>query len=588
MDTNDHSLYILMISIHGLVRGVNLELGRDADTGGQTRYVIELTRALARRPEVAQVDLITRRIKDIDLSQDYEVPVEILEPKARIIRINAGPESYIAKEDLWEHLDSFTEELYTWLCSQGRRPDVLHSHYADAAYVGVRISQQTGLPLIHTGHSLGRDKKRRLEAMGLSDGEMEEKYRMANRISAEEDALNSAKLVITSTRNEIAEQYHLYDCYNADKMSVIPPGTDLSQFHPPATANGGFAFAGSLKKYLSDPDKPIILALSRPDERKNIIALLKSYGKCKRLQQLANLVIVSGNRNDIRELNVSAKNVLTELLLVIDYHELNGLVAMPKHHQASDVADIYRLAVSSKGVFVNPALTEPFGLTLLEAAASGLPLVATAFGGPVDIIGNCKNGLLVDPLDEASITKAILQILEDKELWTTFSNNGQANVAKFYTWEAHAKIYLEKISGIISPNKIASQAPSPPKVQAIGLGKGSIKGHPETIRSSETYALSLFKQLQKTQKQHVLHEILAQLVQPQLVEDNTKGGLFYGCASQWLIPSKSTTTNGNIRNNTSGLYHYTQTTSIDITHNDQQALRVNTEDLRLPTQSMPQ
>mgnify|MGYP000069541195 CR=1 FL=1 len=44
------------------------------------------------------------------------------------------------------------------------------------------------------------------------------------------------------------------------------------------------------------------------------------------------------------------------------------------------------------GVFINPALTEPFGLTLLEAAASGLPVVATENGGPVDIIANCKNG----------------------------------------------------------------------------------------------------------------------------------------------------------------------------------------------------
>ena len=571
-----------MISIHGLVRGVNLELGRDADTGGQTRYVIELTRALARRPEVAQVDLITRRIKDIDLSQDYQVPVEILEPKARIIRINAGPESYIAKENLWEHLDSFTEELYTWLCCQGRKPDVLHSHYADAAYVGVRISQQTGLPLIHTGHSLGRDKKRRLEALGLSNGEMEGRYKMARRISAEEDALNSAKLVITSTRNEIAEQYQLYDCYNAEKMSVIPPGTDLSQFHPPTTVNGSVAFAGSLKKYLSDPDKPIILALSRPDERKNIIALLESYGRCKRLQQLANLVIVSGNRNDIRELNNSAKNVLTELLLVIDYHELNGLVAMPKHHLASDVADIYRLAASLKGVFVNPALTEPFGLTLLEAAASGLPLVATEFGGPVDIVGNCKNGLLVDPLDRASIAKAILQILEDKELWTRFSNNGRANVAKFYTWEAHAKIYLEKVLGIISTNRISPQVPSPPKVQVIGIGKSSTNVHPETIRSSEAYAVSLFMQPKKTKKPHALNNILAHLVQPQIIECNTKGGLFRGCASQWLIPAKNSTANGEIRNNISSQCFSTQTTSADIDHNNQQALRVNTDGLILP------
>jgi sucrose-phosphate synthase len=565
MEAKNHSLYILMISIHGLVRGKNLELGRDADTGGQTRYVIELTRALACQPEVAQVDLVTRSIKDRDLSQDYQVPVETLGPKARIVRINAGPDSYIAKEDLWEHLDLFSEQLYIWLCSQGRKPDVLHSHYADAAYVGVRISQQTGVPLIHTSHSLGRDKKQRLEVLGLSNGEMDNRYRMAKRISAEEDVLRCAKLVIASTRNEITEQYQLYDCYNAEKMSVIPPGTDLSQFHPPATANNSFTFARCLKKYLNDPNKPIILALSRPDERKNIIALLESYGKCKRLQQLANLVIVSGNRDDIRELSVSAKNVLTELLLVIDCHELNGLVAMPKHHLASDVADIYRLAASSKGVFVNPALTEPFGLTLLEAAASGLPLVATIFGGPVDIVDNCKNGLLVDPLNEESISKAILKILEDKELWTTFSNNGQVNVAKFYTWEAHSKIYLELLSGIISANGVALPVQSSPNVKAIGIGKGSINGYPEAIRSSEAYAHG---------------KMLAHWIQPQVDASNTKECHFHGFASKWLIPAKNTSNNGMNSSNISDLFNYNHTSSFYITHNNQRTLRAGPKNLR--------
>ena len=55
-------LYIQMFSIHGLVRGDSPELGRDADTGGQVKYVLELAKSLGERPEVDQVDLITRLI----------------------------------------------------------------------------------------------------------------------------------------------------------------------------------------------------------------------------------------------------------------------------------------------------------------------------------------------------------------------------------------------------------------------------------------------------------------------------------------------------------------------------------------------
>ncbi|MFM2302772.1 MAG: hypothetical protein RLZZ135_175, partial [Cyanobacteriota bacterium] len=365
------------------------------------------------------------------------------------VRIEAGPNAYIAKEELWSHLDGFTDRLLTWLHTQPRLPDLIHSHYADAGYVGVRLSHSTGLPLIHTGHSLGRDKLRRLLALGMTMEQIEERYHMLQRISAEEDTLSTAELVITSTRNEIEDQYELYDYYTPEKMAVIPPGTDLEQFYPPDGKNEQIDFRETLTKFLSHPERPMILALSRPDERKNIVTLLEAYGRSPRLQELANLVIIAGNRADIRELNEGAQHVLTELLLVMDCYDLYGCVALPKHHTSGEVADIYRLAAASKGVFVNPALTEPFGLTLLEAAASGLPLVATENGGPVDIIGNCHNGLLVDPLDGEAIEQALLTMLEDPSLWQKYSDNGLKNVARFYSWDAHARSYLQKVRSLV-------------------------------------------------------------------------------------------------------------------------------------------
>lgn len=452
-------LYIVLISIHGLIRGHNLELGRDADTGGQTKYVVELAKALTKHPDVERVDLVTRRIIDSEVDADYAEPVEHLADNAKIVRIAAGPETYIRKEDLWDHLDSFADNLLSWLHSQARWPDILHSHYADAGYVGVLLSHWTGLPLIHTGHSLGRDKRRRLLALGLPMEEIEQRYHISRRIGAEEDTLTNADLVITSTRNEIEDQYELYDCYTPEKMVIIPPGTDLEQFHPPAFADTDNSFSKVLEKFLNEPDKPMILALSRPDERKNIVGLLEAYGESPRLQAMANLVIIAGNREDIRELNEGPQAVLTELLLVADRYDLYGRVALPKHHNAEDVAGIYRLAAASKGVFINPALTEPFGLTLLEAAASGLPLVATENGGPVDIIGNCHNGLLVDPLDKTAIAEALLTILENPERWQMFSANGLQYVARYYSWDAHAQAYLRRIAPLSQRPKTLQKTP---------------------------------------------------------------------------------------------------------------------------------
>lgn len=477
--TRNQKLHILLISIHGLIRGHDLELGRDADTGGQTKYVVELAKALAQQPGVGRVDLVTRRIVDDQVDLDYAAETEALGKNVQIVRIDAGPETYIPKEALWEHLDSFADNLLNWLHKLPRLPDILHTHYADAGYVGLRIAHLTGLPLVHTGHSLGRDKNRRLIALGLSIDEINQRYHIAQRVDAEEDTLTNADLVITSTRNEIVDQYELYDCYTPEKMAIIPPGTDLEQFYPALPGQEPDDFASSLAKFLHQPDKPMILALSRPDQRKNIVTLLEAYGESPQLQQLANLVIVAGNRDDIREMDDGPQTVLTELLLVADHYDLYGRFALPKHHNPEQVPAIYRLAAASKGVFINPALTEPFGLTLLEAAASGLPLVATENGGPVDIIANCQNGLLVDPLDKKAIAEALLSVLQDAEQWQQYSDNGIENVARFYSWDAHAHSYLQKVQPLIHP-----QAPLPK--------------HPPVAKSQRFKKRALFTALDNT------------------------------------------------------------------------------------------
>ena len=444
MSSENPKLYILLISIHGLIRGHDLELGRDADTGGQTLYVVELARALGQRDDVERVDLVTRRIVDPAVSEDYAKAEEALSGKVRIIRIDAGPGEYIAKEQLWDHLDSFTDNLVDWIREQPRVPDIVHSHYADAGYVGVRLANLGAIPLVHTGHSLGRDKRKQLLAKGLSAEEIETTYNMSRRINAEEELLANADLVITSTRNEIESQYGLYDYYNPDCMNVIPPGTNLERYHPPVAGETS-GYLKKLKPFLTKPDKPLVMALSRPDERKNIPVLLQAFHHSKRLREAANLLLIAGNREDVRDLDAGAQSVLTQLLLDIDAYNLYGHVAIPKHHDMDEIPEVYRVVAVSGGVFVNPALTEPFGLTLLEAAASGLPLVATENGGPVDIISNCENGILVDPLDAPAIAEALLDLLSNRQRWESAASNGLNGVRRHYTWQAHATAYVEQL-----------------------------------------------------------------------------------------------------------------------------------------------
>lgn len=441
-------LYIVLISVHGLIRSHNLELGRDADTGGQTKYVVELARALGERTDVEKVILLTRRVIDSQVSSDYAEPLEQLSEKASIVRIECGEQKYLRKEMLWDSLENFADNTLTYLKSQERIPDVIHSHYADAGYVGSRLSHQLGIPLVHTGHSLGHNKRKQLLASGIKRSEIETTYHISRRIEAEETTLGVAERVITSTQQEVEQQYGLYDFYQPERMRVIPPGTDMEQFFPPQGGEKNSLIANELKRFLSLPSKPIILALSRPDFKKNIVSLIEAYGESPQLQQAANLVIVAGNRDDIQDMENVSRTVLNEILLAIDKYDLYGKVAYPKHHKPEEVPVLYRLAAASRGIFVNPALTEPFGLTLIEAAACGLPIVATEDGGPIDIIRNCQNGFLINPLDKTAMAEILLQTLTNKQEWRRLAKNGIQGVRSHYSWPAHVEKYMAVIRSL--------------------------------------------------------------------------------------------------------------------------------------------
>ena len=142
------TLKFLHLHLHGLIRSKNLELGRDSDTGGQTKYVLELIKSLANTSEVHQVDLVTRLIKDNKVNSDYSKEEEFVEPGVKILRFKFGPNKYLRKELLWPYLDELTYSLIDFYKIQNNRPNWIHAHYADAGYVGVRLSQYLNIPFI--------------------------------------------------------------------------------------------------------------------------------------------------------------------------------------------------------------------------------------------------------------------------------------------------------------------------------------------------------------------------------------------------------------------------------------------------------
>ena len=448
-----NGLYIMLLSIHGLLRARLPELGRDPDTGGQITYVLELARALIGHPDVEKVDLVTRRIESPEVDSDYSQPEEPMAPGLSIIRIPCGPpRRYLRKELLWPHLDTFVDNVVSYLRSVGRVPDLVHGHYADAGDVASQVASLLVTPMAFTGHSLGRVKLQRLVDQGSTHEAVEKRYRIGRRIEAEETSLNHAAFVVASTNQEVTEQYELYDYYQRRRMLVVPPGVDLERFSPPrGRARKHDRTLERIRPFLKDTRKPIVLAISRADPRKNIGTLVRAFGENTALREMANLVIVAGNRERIDRLDSGAQEVLDEVLHLIDLYDLYGSVAYPKHHSPDEVPEFYRMAARTKGVFVNPALTEPFGLTLLEAAASGLPVVATDDGGPRDIVDACKNGVIIDPLDPDAIGEAILDALSDRARWRLWSRRGVSGSRRHFSWQAHVQKYMRAVRTAVTP-----------------------------------------------------------------------------------------------------------------------------------------
>uniref|UniRef100_A0A0E0CGT8 sucrose-phosphate synthase n=1 Tax=Oryza meridionalis TaxID=40149 RepID=A0A0E0CGT8_9ORYZ len=496
-------LYIVLISLHGLVRGENMELGRDSDTGGQVKYVVELAKALSSSPGVYRVDLLTRQILAPNFDRSYGEPTEMLvstsfknskqekgeNSGAYIIRIPFGPkDKYLAKEHLWPFIQEFVDGALGHIvrmsktigeeigCGHPVWPAVIHGHYASAGIAAALLSGSLNIPMAFTGHFLGKDKLEGLLKQGRHSREqINMTYKIMCRIEAEELSLDASEIVIASTRQEIEEQWNLYDgfevilarklrarvkrganCYGRymPRMVIIPPGVEFGHIihdfdmdgeeENPCPASEDPPIWSQIMRFFTNPRKPMILAVARPYPEKNITSLVKAFGECRPLRELANLTLIMGNREAISKMNNMSAAVLTSVLTLIDEYDLYGQVAYPKRHKHSEVPDIYRLAARTKGAFVNVAYFEQFGVTLIEAAMNGLPIIATKNGAPVEINQVLNNGLLVDPHDQNAIADALYKLLSDKQLWSRCRENGLKNIHQF-SWPEHCKNYLSRI-----------------------------------------------------------------------------------------------------------------------------------------------
>lgn len=438
------------------------------DFGGQLVYVKQVAVAMAERGH--KVDILTRQIIDPDWPP-FADPLDSYPGvhNLRIIRLRAGPAEFLRKELLWPHLvQEWVPNILKFYEEEGSFPDAMTSHYADGGLCGVLIYQAKGIPFTFTGHSLGAQKMDKLEVSAENIPEMEAEYNFASRLMAERLSMHYSAINITSTKQERLKQYGhrayrgAVDVHNDDRFAVIPPGGNLAIFGADATSDNERSTQMQVEECLSRDlaagreNLPAIVASSRLDPKKNHLGLVEAYAHSQKLQETANLVIITGGlsdplRNDA-EAHDSEKAVLASIREVVETNDLWGKVSAFSVSGQPALGATYRFFAERKSVFALTALYEPFGLAPLEAAASGLPVVVTKNGGPSESMrqGDEEYGVLVDPADPADIAKGLERVLCSPEEWEKFSESGRKRVFSRYTWQRTAESYLNEIDKFLA------------------------------------------------------------------------------------------------------------------------------------------
>ena len=197
----------------------------------------------------------------------------------------------------------------------------------------------------------------------------------------------------------------------ADRFTVVPGATDTSRFTPRPGLGENL---GALR------DPPRLLYHGRVDLRKGLGELLRAMPAILEAVPAATLT-VSGIGPD-----VGAVAALAEELGLSDTVALAGYA---RYDEAPD-------RLKRGDLFVSPTYSEGFSNTILEAMASGLPVVSTDTVGVVDCLTDGENGLLVPVGAVGELADAVVRLLKDGDLRRRLATRALDDVRRLYSWEA--------------------------------------------------------------------------------------------------------------------------------------------------------
>jgi glycosyltransferase involved in cell wall biosynthesis len=198
-----------------------------------------------------------------------------------------------------------------------------------------------------------------------------------------------------------------------ERISLIFNGIDIKQFHPLISAD----HKSHIKKQFNLNQGPVIGIISRLSSVKGHRYLLKAFKRISdNIPEAQLLVVGDGSDRYIKDLKIQADDL--------------GISEMVRFHPACrDTAT----PLSIMDVFCHPSLQEGLGLSILEAMAMGLPVVASDVGGIYTLIKHRFNGLLVPSMDYNALADSVLELLSNPDMARKMGARSRDIVEKQFT-----------------------------------------------------------------------------------------------------------------------------------------------------------
>jgi len=171
------------------------------------------------------------------------------------------------------------------------------------------------------------------------------------------------------------------------------------------------------------------------------------FGRSPELQKEAHLFLIGGHIDPDQSQDNEEQEQIRLIHDLFDRYDLENKVRwIPLQTEKVLVGELYRFVADTRGAFVQPALFEAFGLTVIEAMSSGLPTFATRYGGPLESIEHGVSGFHLDPNHGDEAARQMAEFLrtarEDAAVWQRISDGAIRRVEERYTWKLYASRML--------------------------------------------------------------------------------------------------------------------------------------------------